>query len=487
MNKKTLFIITLFLLSFFNTETLASHGWLVYSERSLKGKIINAVTKEPIEGAVLVAAYSIRICGPLFVPTCGNDVVDIQETLSDKNGEFKVPFNIFFHPWPFTLGGEDTYFIVFKPGYKFLWSDKEKLRKEKTVLMEPVPSTYYPRYEALERAKGSYQYWVDWQKTKLLKQIVTAEEKQLRLLERYPDGVIFKGFTDEKEFLINPYDIAVYKDYIYIGDGGGQMRIVKLRDNGEWVTDFKVWIKGSNSGGAIALALTGEGKLWVMAGECLKEYTNIQLSLYERDILCQSRNLYFSNFRHRFKVNKSNNIYVVAIPGTYDAQVFPNGFYIISKDSELLSKYIPKDIGFVDVAIDSEDNSYIVFRAVSFQNKPSVGIVKFNGNAEPVKRLYVEDIKAEDIGEGFLNITINDNKKILYLSFKDFFNIYDTDLNLIESIDMKNPALDEIGITAITIDKDGNYLYAIDSQYNRIIKYDLKNRRLVVKQKPNIQ
>ena len=109
----SLIIYTLF--SFFiTTSVMASSGWIVFHESAFKGKVIDAETKEPIEGAVVAAIYEVAVLGPL---DSGSDTADVQETLTDSNGEFHISSNIFFYPWPFTLGGERTRFIIFKPGY----------------------------------------------------------------------------------------------------------------------------------------------------------------------------------------------------------------------------------------------------------------------------------------------------------------------------------------------------------------------------------
>ncbi len=108
-----LIIYTTFLLTI-PTTAMASSGWIIYSEGEFKGKVIDAETIEPIEGAVVAAIYYVNDFGPFG---SGSAVADVQETLTDSNGEFIVPGNIFFHLWPFTTGGDRTKFIIFKPGY----------------------------------------------------------------------------------------------------------------------------------------------------------------------------------------------------------------------------------------------------------------------------------------------------------------------------------------------------------------------------------
>lgn len=261
------------------------------------------------------------------------------------------------------------------------------------------------------------------------------------------------------------------------------MRVVKITNNGEWIGALKVWVGGTNSGGAIGVGLNKDGRLWVTARECLKEFTVMERMLSEGpDLNCYDQRgyypneiLYFTNYYHRFQINKSNNLYFIAIKGK-----MPQGLYIINKEGKIISKYILNDMGLNDIATDSAGNSYVAFIKHTISGKSSGGIVKLNENAEPVKWLYLDDVR-----ERHINIAIDGNDKV-YLSLKDFFNVYDSDLNLIESNDFKNLTLGEIGIISIDVDKEGDYLYAIDSQYNRIIKYDLKDRRLFAKQKSNV-
>ncbi len=109
----SLIIYTLFLF-FTTTSVMASSGWIIYYESTFKGKVIDVETLEPIEGAVVAAIYDVTVLGPL---DSGSDTADVQETLTDSNGEYHISSNIFFYPWPFTLGGEETTFIIYKPGY----------------------------------------------------------------------------------------------------------------------------------------------------------------------------------------------------------------------------------------------------------------------------------------------------------------------------------------------------------------------------------
>ena len=104
------FTVALSFLIFISVPAFA--GWLIYHKPAFKGKVIDAETKEPIEGAVVVVTYSKETIG---IPHKYSSIIDVRETLTDKNGEFYIPRYItVIQPLSF----EDmANFIVFKPGY----------------------------------------------------------------------------------------------------------------------------------------------------------------------------------------------------------------------------------------------------------------------------------------------------------------------------------------------------------------------------------
>jgi len=93
---------------------MISGGWILFTKPAYKGKIIDSETKEPIEGAVVVAVYNKYpiISGP---GGGSSSKIHIQEVLTDRNGVFRIPFYITF------IGPNSverwTDFIIYKPGY----------------------------------------------------------------------------------------------------------------------------------------------------------------------------------------------------------------------------------------------------------------------------------------------------------------------------------------------------------------------------------
>jgi hypothetical protein len=93
---------------------LTSGCAIVHQYGPYYGKVADAETKEPLEGAaVLVGCYT-----QSYGPGGSNDnYVDAQETVTDKNGEFRIPA---FTIWTFRpLQNFASYvdFTIFKPGY----------------------------------------------------------------------------------------------------------------------------------------------------------------------------------------------------------------------------------------------------------------------------------------------------------------------------------------------------------------------------------
>jgi hypothetical protein len=91
-----------------------SAGWVVFHKPEYRGRIIDAGTKEPIEGAVIVAMYQKYpiISGP---GGGSSSIIHIKEVLTDNKGEFIIPSY-----W--SLMGpnateDETEFIIYKPGY----------------------------------------------------------------------------------------------------------------------------------------------------------------------------------------------------------------------------------------------------------------------------------------------------------------------------------------------------------------------------------
>jgi hypothetical protein len=85
-----------------------------------KGKVVDAETKQPIAGAVVLAVYestAYTLAGDVGV------IVDGRETLTDENGEFRLPRK---RRWlVLRRGYPEGQLTIFKPGYgAFPWHER---------------------------------------------------------------------------------------------------------------------------------------------------------------------------------------------------------------------------------------------------------------------------------------------------------------------------------------------------------------------------
>jgi hypothetical protein len=91
-------------------------GWLIFHESEIKGQILDIDTKQPIEGAVVVIVY--RTANPGMGAGQGSSVIDVRETLTDKEGKFLIPsYTTIIQPFSWKIPGT---VLIFKPGYPSL-------------------------------------------------------------------------------------------------------------------------------------------------------------------------------------------------------------------------------------------------------------------------------------------------------------------------------------------------------------------------------
>ena len=89
-------------------------GWLIYNKPEFRGKIVDAETKQPIEGAVVVAIYKKH---PIITGPAGgsSSIIHIKEVLTNKDGEFHISsYTTLIQPNSIEDNAE---FIIYKPGY----------------------------------------------------------------------------------------------------------------------------------------------------------------------------------------------------------------------------------------------------------------------------------------------------------------------------------------------------------------------------------
>ena len=117
--------IRLFFIFYVGTFAIfAGCGHILYADGPYQGKVIDSETKQPIEGAAVVAVWQKE------APALGHYTVsyyDAQDTLTDKAGNFTIPGITGGSANPFAKI-RDPLFTIFKPGYNAY----------KQVLLPPV-------------------------------------------------------------------------------------------------------------------------------------------------------------------------------------------------------------------------------------------------------------------------------------------------------------------------------------------------------------
>ena len=106
-------ILIIIVIAFFLSATIPAHAWPLYSKPAFRGRVVDAETKQPIEGAVVAVLYYKR---PLVGGPGGPNsyVFNTKEVLTDNNGEFCFSSYSFFVLFTEDVGAN---FIFYKPGY----------------------------------------------------------------------------------------------------------------------------------------------------------------------------------------------------------------------------------------------------------------------------------------------------------------------------------------------------------------------------------
>ena len=108
--------IKIILFAFFILTLPSSSGsTIIYNYGPFVGKVIDAETNEPIEGAVVLAEYTST---EYTIAGSGDNYLNAQETVTDERGEYRIPRLVGVTFRPFQSHGSTASFTVFKPNYR---------------------------------------------------------------------------------------------------------------------------------------------------------------------------------------------------------------------------------------------------------------------------------------------------------------------------------------------------------------------------------
>lgn len=137
------------ILSFLSTSGCC--GMFYYTHlSSFKGKVIDAETKEPIEGAVVLAVY---YKSTMSIAGSNSYVAHGRETLTDAKGEFEIPNKC--ERLDSVKGWPSARLEIFKPGYGTLWHQRAKAVGENKSWPPPGKYIVYglPRLRTVEERR----------------------------------------------------------------------------------------------------------------------------------------------------------------------------------------------------------------------------------------------------------------------------------------------------------------------------------------------
>jgi hypothetical protein len=109
---KRILLMTIIFMTTVILET-ASHAWLYYHKPAFKGQVLDAETRQPLEGVAVEVLYKMRTFG--LGPESGTETFDVREAATDKNGMFYVPsYTTITRP---NAISSFVVIIFYKPGY----------------------------------------------------------------------------------------------------------------------------------------------------------------------------------------------------------------------------------------------------------------------------------------------------------------------------------------------------------------------------------
>jgi hypothetical protein len=127
-----------------------SQAWLFYHKPAFKGKVIDAETKLPIKGAVVMVVYNKKLVAGFEPMTY---LFDIRETLTDDKGFFGIPsYTTVINPLSVNAAVD---FIIFKPGYGVYPGKQILPRGMNSNDQELFFSEYFGKERKIELLTGS--------------------------------------------------------------------------------------------------------------------------------------------------------------------------------------------------------------------------------------------------------------------------------------------------------------------------------------------
>lgn len=134
---------------------------LTYSAEPIEAKVIDAETKQPLEGVIVTANWELR-GGPSPGGSTAVGQLMVMETVTDKNGRFHFPaWGPKLRPPLTELHNHDPQLLLFKSGYRYaeLANEPRYMYQPETIL-EPVRrSDWNGKMIEMKPFRGSLEEW----------------------------------------------------------------------------------------------------------------------------------------------------------------------------------------------------------------------------------------------------------------------------------------------------------------------------------------
>jgi hypothetical protein len=231
-----------------------------YTFTETNGTVIDAETKKPIEGLVVVGMWELEWTrGPTYISEAiVTKLIHVEETVTDEKGQFTLPAPPSIkRPSFWGFNGEDPTILFFKPGYKieFLsnyfwissWVTREgienyvysKIRQSywngKVIDLEPfrigrkipIKDRYYTKERIMRYDTATQEMW-EWDLgfiQGIFEKIEDADKKKIRgipiklapYIEAQKVKNLLKVFAEERKKAAKPYYLDLpqrFEDYL---------------------------------------------------------------------------------------------------------------------------------------------------------------------------------------------------------------------------------------------------------------------------------
>jgi len=423
---------------------VAVKGCILFADGKA-GHITDARTGKPLEGVVVIRTW-VNYAVPF---SHSASFLAFDETLSDKDGKYYFPFKVSpFLSMSFINESEEMPLLFYKPSYGFTSNSVFMAVSTTTpdVALTRVPESYFSRLEEVESAK-KLNWYVNYDKTKLLKKVIAAEESFIRGMPKSTTGIFYMGslnnpinsiFTDTNDNLVIIEDRV--EPCLLAKDGTP----LDTQHNASISTHREITkrIAENYPHGTDNVSIINLGQHYILLHAASLDVVNA-----EGKLVC---NYTVPNKGLSFEDKNSGNI-LLTVP--------------------------QEQIKFADISNDKKGDFYIGYPV----GEGYSGVLKTDKHCKPIFNQRVDlyrDTNREEINKDLHDLkskgfAVTRMGHIIIASSNSIY-IFSQDLKLIHIEYLNDREFGTVDITRILSDREGENLFILDKQYSRILKYNLR-------------